>query len=296
MKSMAWSVLRILIELVMFLVGLYLAKQYILTPLLGLLPGNDQILLSLRHVVTVAVALGLYVATVRLVERRTPQELSGEGFAKDLAIGLSGGFAAISLVIGLMAMFNAYRIEGILPVTPLLGTAILIFLLAMVEELAFRGFLYRNLEASFGTIVALLVSAVLFGAVHLSNQNADLLSAVSAGLGGAFVGLFYTLSGRLWVPIFFHFSWNLSQLVWGARVSGADEFATLLSARFSGPAWLTGGDAGPENSVITLVLIAGILCGSFAIGKRRGRIRGGRKDGAVARGEDGAAMSPGKTA
>jgi hypothetical protein len=127
------------------------------------------------------------------------------------------------------------------------------------EELLFRGVLFRLVEDSWGSYAALAVSSLFFGAAHLFNPNATWLSAVAIMVeAGIFLGAAYMLTRRLWLPIGIHAGWNFTEGgVFGAAESGTAPHGWLQSTT-SGPAWLSGGDFGPEASVVT-VMICGAL-------------------------------------
>jgi hypothetical protein len=56
-----------------------------------------------------------------------------------------------------------------------------------------------------------------------------------------------------------HMGWNFFQgAVFGFAASGHETFR-LIEHTTSGPAWLTGGDCGPEGSVLTLPILGATL-------------------------------------
>jgi hypothetical protein len=125
---------------------------------------------------------------------------------------------------------------------------------AFMEELLFRGILFRWLEAFGGSWFALALTSALFGAAHLMNPNATAFSsfaiAVEAGilLGGA-----YMLTRSLWVPMGLHAAWNFTQgEIYDVPVSGLDSHG-LVTAQMSGPDLLSGGMFGLEASVLALI-------------------------------------------
>jgi hypothetical protein len=76
-----------------------------------------------------------------------------------------------------------------------------------------------------------------------------LISALIASI--LFVAM-YVRSGSLWLPIGFHFGWNVClELLLGTTISGQEASFGLFSTNLSGPALLTGGAFGVESSVIT---------------------------------------------
>lgn len=88
------------------------------------------------------------------------------------------------------------------------------FLLAVVvapvvEEMVFRGGIYRFLKGRISGWLALLASATVFGLVHGNLQSLPGLITV-----GICLGLVYEQSGNIRVPIFFHAFFNLNSLIW----------------------------------------------------------------------------------
>ncbi len=72
------------------------------------------------------------------------------------------------------------------------------------EELFFRGLVQGGLERSLPTVPALLLSAVIFGAVHF-----QLLQFLGLGLFGLVLAVALNRTGRLSVTIFLHMGFNL---------------------------------------------------------------------------------------
>src|SRR5205085_11100093 len=115
--------------------------------------------------------------------------------------------------------------------------------------------------------------SILFAYVHVSNPGEAPL-----GIGAVFVfGMMLAFSlwrtGSLLWAIGFHFMWDYSEtFIYGVPDSGFVSPQHLLSAKFSGPAWITGGTVGPEGSwFIFLVLAAITLVIHFTYPKPRFR-------------------------
>jgi membrane protease YdiL (CAAX protease family) len=180
------------------------------------------------------------------------------------------------LTVGGIAMFGAYSVAGTngwaVLVTPLMiGLASGFF-----EEILFRGVLFRMIEESLGSWAALGISALIFGGLHLLNENATLQGAMAVMLeAGIMLAGAYMFTRRLWLPIGIHIAWNFTQAgIFGIAVSGNEPMPGLLKSVLSGPTWLTGGEFGAEASVIAVLL--GAVLGAFFIWSSF------RKGGAVA--------------
>jgi membrane protease YdiL (CAAX protease family) len=70
----------------------------------------------------------------------------------------------------------------------------------LLEELLWRGAIFRKWRVRFGPRTALLLSSVLFGAMH----DEKLASAIM----GMTIALLYTRSGSLWAALLFHVANN----------------------------------------------------------------------------------------
>jgi len=207
----------------------------------------------LRNAFKVVVLVMAYVGYVRWIEKRPPFELSLPGAVKETGIGFLLGTGLISLSVALLAMFGCYLVDGINTDVTLFRYVVGFFAVAVLEELIFRVVLFRLIEKSLGSVIAMILSTAIFGLVHLVNPNATWISAASLALISLiFVGSFM-LTRRLWLCMGLHWSWNLIQALYSVSVSGADTEG-LLNGRLMGPAWLTGGSFGIEASVPTVLL------------------------------------------
>jgi membrane protease YdiL (CAAX protease family) len=203
-----------------------------------------------------------YRAYVRLVERRELSELAPTGGLRELGGGILFGALLFCLVIGVLAALGLYSVGGLNHPSILVLPLSVSMISGFVEEVLFRGVLFRIVEERLGTWVALTISAVLFGLLHLGNPNATLGGAVAIAVeAGVLLAAAYAFTRRLWLSIGIHFAWNFTQGgVFGVAVSG-NEIPGLLQGRLSGPAWLSGGAFGAEASVvaIALCLAAGVF-------------------------------------
>jgi hypothetical protein len=128
-----------------------------------------------------------------------------------------------------------------------------------IEEIVFRGVVFRLLEERAGTSLALAVSSLLFGLGHLVNPNATALGAAAIVVeGGLMLAAAYLLTRRLWLPIGVHAGWNFAQAgIFGVPTSGK-RTTGLLEGELVGPEWLAGGRFGAEASIVAVV-----VCGAL---------------------------------
>jgi membrane protease YdiL (CAAX protease family) len=137
---------------------------------------------------------------------------------------------------------------------------ILMLLVAVSEEMVFRGYVLNNLMESFGKQAALAASAGIFTLAHIFNPEVTPIGLSNIFLGGALLGINFIYTRSLWFSIGLHFGWNFIQgHVLGFAVSGYTA-PTLLQQELKGHPVLTGGAFGVEGSLVTTgLLAAGIL-------------------------------------
>jgi membrane protease YdiL (CAAX protease family) len=124
------------------------------------------------------------------------------------------------------------------------------------EELVFRGYLLQNMAEGLGMNKAILISCLLYGLVHSANPNATLLSTGIIVLFGYLRIYGYLSTGQLWLSIGMHTGWNFFQAaVFGFAASGHAEEATLIAHESQAANWLSGGQFGPEASVLTIPVV-----------------------------------------
>ena len=200
----------------------------------------------------------VYVGLFRLYERRSISEFAIRYAGKENLIGFIVGGLLVGSIILVLLISGSISFTVLNPFTIIFKPLILFILLSLLEEIIFRGILYRITEQSLGTWIALIISALLFGIVHITNDHADFLGILSAALAGVMLGVIYTIRGRLWYPLAIHVGWNFFQYFFGLPVSGLDDFEYFMDASREGPEWLIGGGFGIENSLLTILMILGL--------------------------------------
>jgi membrane protease YdiL (CAAX protease family) len=182
---------------------------------------------------------------------------------KHLVIGILLGAALQSLTIAVMYLKGGYTVVSINPLVFMISGFIMAFASAVFEELLIRGILFRLIEEKLGSYIALAISAVIFGVLHLLNPNSSLIAALGIALqAGVLLGVSYIYTRNLWFPIAVHFAWNFTQgAIFGAAVSGGILDQSLINPKIEGAEWFTGGLFGPEGSVQATVfcLIAAVV-------------------------------------
>lgn len=236
------------------------------------LRSEVDIVRAVRWILSTLVLLAVYHFLFRHYERRDITELSRTNLLREGLVGLFTGVLCISLVIVVLNVLGYYEVLSTNTASALLLLLVLFTTLSVFEELVFRGIAYRIIEESLGTNLALIISALLFGLAHLPNEHANVISVISATSGGILAGLLLSLTKRLWLPIFFHAGWNWAQASLGVAVSGIEDLPSFIESRLEGPELITGGAFGPENSIITIVLVLMLSGVTYYLTLKRGNL------------------------
>lgn len=205
---------------------------------------------------SVAILL-IYRLAAGLGERRTVPELELRQAPGDLLLGLAIGAAILSAIVGALCAFGWAVIEP----RAIDGIALALrdsIRSGVLEELVLRLVIFRLLWRAFGIWPALVMAALLFGLLHLSNPDSSMFAALCLIAGeGIGIGL-YLVTGRIWASIGMHAAWNFTQgWLFGAAVSGTSVIAggpLELRPANGVPELLSGGGFGPEASLPALAV------------------------------------------
>jgi membrane protease YdiL (CAAX protease family) len=217
----------------------------------------------------------VYAALVRLIERTAAEELALQPMLRELGIGLALGFGLYSICIVILMALGVFRIEGLNAWQILLPGLAAPLATGVFEELVFRGGVFRIAEKWLGTWLALVISSLVFGFVHLENDAATIRGMLSISTwAGILLAATYILTRRLWLGIGLHAAWNYTQgTVYSGIVSGNQAPTSgLIRSSMDGPVWLTGGTFGVEASVVAVFVCSACGIAMLALAIRRGKI------------------------
>jgi membrane protease YdiL (CAAX protease family) len=222
----------------------------------------------------VVLCFAAYKLVLRHLGEHPRDDLRFRGAVKQLGFGLLIGAALFSAVVGVAALIGSYRIVACCSTKQIL---IVLFdagiMAAVLEELLFRGILFRWIEDFGGSWAALVVTSALFGLAHLGNPGATWFSSFCIAMeAGVLLGGAYMLTRSLWMPIGLHAAWNFAEgYIFDVPVSGQPEQG-LVTAKLSGPQLLSGGPFGLEASLIAVVLATAVGVWLIVLAVRRGEV------------------------
>jgi membrane protease YdiL (CAAX protease family) len=139
-------------------------------------------------------------------------------------------------------------------------STILLLPAAFFEELFIRGYVFAILRRAAGWKMALIITSIVFGLLHISNPGADSESILAVIVAGFFLGAVFLATRSLYAAGAAHFAWNW--VMSGAlhiAVSGIPSNEPDYRVVDSGPDWLTGGAWGPEGGIAAVAAMFVVL-------------------------------------
>jgi len=172
---------------------------------------------------------------------------------KDIVFGFLVGLFIMSFGYTILLLTNELVfVKTEIDYYQILISILMFVFVAISEEVIFRGYILKNLMISFNKYTALIITSLLFAALHLGNPNMDLFSFFNLVLAGIFLGIAYIYTKNLWFPIALHFSWNLFQTLLGFKVSGQESYS-IIEFNLKENNLINGGEFGFEGSILSVM-------------------------------------------
>lgn len=237
---------------------LILAVLVILVSLVGSLVlqnfldfGFQKIFHRLASILGVA-AIIFYIL---LVQKRSPVKYglsAHNGWAKYLFSGVLIGLGCISIMTLLEFAWGTIKLDTILVNNHLFNILLINILAAavigIVEEFSFRGFLLQNLMEDFPIIPAILLTSLVYAAVHFVKSipypEVAIMKFIGLSLVGVLLSVAYLKTKSLYLPIGIH-----AGLVYFLKVK-----KTLFCEAKSVPEWVFG-DKIMVGGIMTWVML-----------------------------------------
>jgi len=211
------------LRLVLFMIAMLLIV--LMSPIVVILfQDNEEILALAATLVFLLTFVLMYTVTwffVRWDGGESIEELGvriDDRFGSHIIIGSISGTIGAILVVAI-AFFFGGQLRPFDQITAdlIMNEIIITAPTAFFEELAHRGYILTRLENLAGKPTAIIFSSLFFSLLHFSwwpRTGFDLpliiIFTFNMFLGGVVLSISYYLSGRrLWVPIAFHFMWNM---------------------------------------------------------------------------------------
>jgi uncharacterized protein len=227
------------------------------------------------------VAVLIHRFVMRRLARRSPTELAARGAVRQGLLGSAIGAGFILVAIGGVTLLGGFQIslQRIDAVSTISTVALAVGInlgAAAVEEIVFRGLAFQGIEQIFGrgrgTWIALGVTALAFGGVHMLNPGASLWSGLAIAIeAGVLTGAAFAWRRNLWFVIGIHFAWNALETLFGIAVSGHRDPGLLLTVA-TGPTAISGGTFGVEASIVPVLISIAISIPMIIAARRTNRV------------------------
>lgn len=154
-----------------------------------------------------------------------------------------------------MSLNGSYSVASINPISFISIPFALMFTVVIIEEVLVGGIIFRIIEEKLGSYLALTISSLLFGVLHLWNPNSTLLSCLFITTSRLFVWCYFHLQLQPMASYCHTFCLEFIQSgIYGAITSGNEKTNSLLTAKIQGLEIIIGGDFGPEGSIQATLL------------------------------------------
>ena len=253
-KFINFPLTRIILGLIVCFISFIIAQQ-LAGKMLDLTSLNKNYRNLLKGIIASSAVISTYIYFFRKYEKRDIKEFSSKGIAKYLLSGTMIGVVLQSLTMLVIVLNGGFEIVSVNPISNVIIPFTIAFTVAVFEEILIRGIIFRIIEEKLGSYISLLISAIIFGALHLLNPNSTLISGLCIGIeAGLLLGAAYIYTRNLWFPIAIHFAWNFMQSgIFGAITSGNEKTSSLLTTKLTGNSFITGGEFGPEGTIQALI-------------------------------------------
>jgi len=252
-KFITHPIVTILLSTIIIIFTTAIIKEVISKPLLNAIFTSQIIIKTITALLGSLVMISTYYVLIKYLEKETFSEFAVKKAPREFLLGLTLGICAIGTVIILLFLMDYYNFIKLLSFTQFVPTIAFILGAAVLEEIIFRGLFFRLIKKWKGPILALIISSIVFQIPHFMNSHTGILPAILGVLFGIVAALMYAYTNRLWLPIAFHFGWNIMQPAFGTTLSGVTEFSALSQADLSGPEIFIGNQFGIEVSLFSFL-------------------------------------------
>jgi membrane protease YdiL (CAAX protease family) len=181
------------------------------------------------------------------------------GWAGEAGMGVAVGWAIALVCVLPMVVVGGIEIVLSTQLSSwgwLLADAAFFALLALGEEIAFRGYGFQRFVNAVGPVGAALGFSAFYAIVQALMPGSSHASVAISVLLNLVLSTAYLRTQALWVSWGINFGWKASRaLVFGLAVSGMSGHSPVVQGDPMGPFWLTGSGFGLDGSWITFAVL-----------------------------------------
>ncbi|MTI66848.1 MAG: CPBP family intramembrane metalloprotease [Firmicutes bacterium] len=209
----------------------------------------------------IAIFLGVFII-LKFIDKKPFKYIGVNSLKKNFnnfSFGLLGGAIFITLNIGLLLILNDASIKGSIQnpnfTFEIIKGILLFIIVALAEEILFRGYIITALQQMKKWWLSGLVSAIIFSLTHGAlNDNVSYIAVINLFLAGLLLSYMFIRTKNIWMCVGFHITWNYFQgYIFGIAVSGRKVGKALYTINISDN-FLAGGAFGLEGGVVNTVM------------------------------------------
>ena len=222
--------------------------------------AQQAMLLSLLLVGYASMGLTLDRQQHPMSEQGLPRR---SGWKGEVGLGMAVGWALAVACVLPMLVGGGIAIVLILGPSAwgwLAADAAFFGLLALAEEVAFRGYGFQRFAESVGSLGAVLGYAAFYAIVQGLVPGSSRSSVAVSIVLSLVLSTAYLRTRALWVSWGINFAWKASRaLLFGLAISGVSSHSPVVQGNPMGPFWLTGGGFGLDGSWVAFVVLLSAL-------------------------------------
>ncbi|GFP74970.1 CPBP family intramembrane glutamic endopeptidase [Clostridium fungisolvens] len=239
-------------------------------------PFRQENIIGSNYVMILTTSLSIIICFlwIYLYEKRKPISLGFHriGFGSNYIYGFFLGLLLMSLeAVFLCVTNNAEISKGNFTFYNFLSFLVVILswiIQGASEEILIRGFALQAIIAKYNVLVGVLVSSLIFAALHLFNPGISSLAFINLTLFGVIAALLALYTESLWASCALHSAWNFAEgNIYGFLVSGTHASGnTLAFINYKINNLINGGLFGPEGgladtliSIITIIVLVALM-------------------------------------
>lgn len=149
-----------------------------------------------------------------------------------LALGFLAGAAFVAAEIGILCAVEHTQVtvfsHEAQAVAAVLFGLVIFASVGLSEEVLFRGYIQGLFKER--KVLGIVITAVLFAAIHLLNSSYSAVSLIYLIAGAFFFSLLREVTGSLWLPIGFHAAWDWVEVsVFGLNQNGEKHWLSITA-------------------------------------------------------------------
>ncbi|MBO8175874.1 CPBP family intramembrane glutamic endopeptidase [Aeribacillus pallidus] len=264
---------RIVIHSLMLII-IFLVSAIMVNPLTDGIK-NDTIRVVVKEFIRIGFTIGMFWLYARMLLKKSSAYFRIHKPFKTSIIWVFVGLAMplTVIVFYVLTQFVVFEKQEQLSLETalsiIIGAIITAFSAGVIEELLFRGYLFKLIEDKWNVVSAVCVTAIVFSALHLLTvsglQLVDVcLVLIAVSLVGIMLSLIVYKTGNVWNSVVVHIIWNFfmnPKMVQFAPQEGRSHSSLVMLQFKSDSIWITGGTFGIEVALPVVVLYVLIIAG-----------------------------------